>query len=198
MLTETLRGAENVYAAWVAVPNHTGCFLDPDELAARLSRERVSAVRLFPNGFSTADWCGGSLFSALDELRMPVFLDYGIDHYRDRLPWDDVYRLCQTYARTPFILTRVGCASNMSLFPLLDRCENLRFEISYYQASRGIETVASRFGAHRMLYGTGAPVYSPSCATGLLYYSALGQGDKRRIACENMEDLIRGIRYAAP
>ena len=35
---------------------------------------------------------------------MPVFLDYGVEHWSELMPWDEIYRLCKTYPDIPFVL----------------------------------------------------------------------------------------------
>lgn len=199
LLVEETKGQPDIYQMWVALPNHTGEFWEPEELRKRICAERIGAIRLCPkkHGYSTTDWCCGELLQVLNELQIPVFLDYEVQHWSDPLPWDEFYRLCRTYPKIPFVLTRIGCGSNRNLFALLEKCENLYFEISYFAANRWLEAVTKRFGASRMLFGTCAPIYSPGCPIGLLYYSAISDEDKQKIAGENLERLIGGINYGA-
>lgn len=195
MLLDMTRGLDDVLPALVVLPHHTGEFPDSGALRAQILREKVGAVRLCPklHAFSLRSWCVGELFSTLNDLRMPTFLDFEVQHWSDPLPWDEIDALCTQYPDTPIILVRVGCGANRNLYPLLGQHRNLHFEISYYAATRGLEGIALRFGADRMLFGTHAPIFAPSCPIGLLYYSSLSDADKQKVASGNLERLIGGI-----
>jgi len=126
---------------------------------------------------------------------MPVFIDMEIGHWSEPIPWNDIADLCDLYPNVPIIVTRLGCGDNRYLFPLMKRCRNLYFEISYYAAHLGLEGIAKRFGAKRMLFGTDAPVHAPACPIGMLYYSGLTEEEKADVAGGNLERLIGEIRY---
>lgn len=197
LLMEMIRGEERLYPAWVGLPGHTGEFPEGETLKKQASENRVCALRLFPyhHTYLTSDFCCGELFRAMNEMHMPVFLDYGVEHWSEPMPWDEIHRLCKAWPDIPFVLARVGCGSNRILFPLLAECPNFHFEISYFDTNLGLETVAERFGAGRMLFGTGMPVYNPACPIAMLYYADISDEDKKKIAGENLQQLIGGIHY---
>lgn len=198
LLSEMIADEPCLFPAWVGLPGHTGEFPDAGTLKKQAAENRVCALRLFPrqHNYPTSDWCCGELFGAMNEMHMPVFLDYGVEHWSEPMPWDEIFRLCKTYPDIPFVLVRVGCGSNRPLFPLLEKCPNLHFEISYFDANRGLEAVAQRFGACRMLFATGMPTYNPACPIAMLHFADLSDADKQKIAGENLKMLIGGIRYA--
>ena len=51
----------------------------------------------------------------------------------------------------------VGYRELRVLLPLLDRHPNLACDLSYFAAHQGVEVVVRRFGAGRLLFGTGMP-----------------------------------------
>ncbi len=197
LLLEETKGQNNLYNAIVVLPHHTGEALEPTALRKYINTNKISAVRLCPklHDFVIHPWATNQLFTLLDNMHVPVFLDYDVEHWSDPLPWNDIYEICSTYPNIPFVMTRLGCAANRTLFPLMDKCKNLHFEISYYAAHRGLENVAEKYGVGRMLFGTAAPIYAPSCPISMLYYSALSFEDKQRIASGNLKALIGGINY---
>ena len=185
----------NVYSCWMALPSATGEFPAGDALRTLLRDHCVAAVRMAPvtHDYSLALWNCHPLFLLLEELQMPLFLDFDLGHWSDRLPWNDVHQICTTYPRLPVILCRVGCGYNRNLFKLMETCDNLYFETSYFAANRGLETVTRLFGAQRMLFGTDAPVHTPACPIGMLVYSDLLDEQKQAIAKGNLERLIGGV-----
>jgi hypothetical protein len=189
--------AENVHTCYVVLPSGTGEFPMGKTLNRLLLDNRASAVRMCPNthDYEISLWNCSNLYEILEELRMPLFLDFDLQHWSDRVPWDAIYELCSHYPSLPVVLTRIGCGYNRNLFNLMDRCENLHFEISYFAANLGIETVARRFGADRMLFGTDAPIHTPSCPIGMLVYSDLSDDEKQMIAGGTLKNLIGGKKH---
>jgi len=196
-LQEAVYGEPDIYTQWIVLPDYTDEFPCAGDLRKMLHENKVSAVRMCPvkHAYSMEDWCCGRILRVLNEMRIPVFLDYELLHFSGAPPYDEIYRLCLAYPQIPFVIVRAGFADNRRLFALLEQCPNLHFDTSYYESQGGIEAVAERFGAGRMLFGTGAPIFAPSCAIGILYYSDITDAEKRMIACENLENLINGIIY---
>jgi predicted TIM-barrel fold metal-dependent hydrolase len=63
-------------------------------------------------------------------------------------------------------------------------------EISGYQPHRAIEEIAQRFGARRLLFGSGLPVFEPGSAVAMVTYAELPQDQKQMIAGGNLESLL--------
>jgi len=182
---------------WVVLPNHTGEFISAKILVKELSVNAIASVRLCPKnyGFELRQWLLDELLSEMEQIRIPVFLDLDLLHWSDSVPWDEIRTLCLAYPNLPFVLCRIGCGSNRNLFPLLEQCNNLFFEISYFDANEGIEACTKRFGAERMLFGSASPTYDPACPISMLFYAEITQQQKQLIAGENIQRLIEGIEY---
>lgn len=196
-LHELIGSAKGVHACYVVLPSGTEEFPAGRQLERLLLENQVSAVRMCPNthDYEISLWNCSSLYEVLEGLRMPLFLDFDLQHWSDPVPWDAIHDLCSHYPKLPVVLTRMGCGYNRNLFNIMDRCENLHFEISYFAANLGVETVARRFGADRMLFATDAPVHAPSCPIGMLVYSELSDNEKQLIASGTLEKLIGGKKH---
>lgn len=197
LLGEQVKGPGNIYKSWVVLPGYTGEFLSGKELATAMKADNVVAARLCPVVFNVqlSPWACDDLMGVLNDLHMPLFLDFNVTHWSNVLPWDAIRNLCLAYPNIPIILNRIGCGYNRILFPLLNECPNLHFEISYFNAHNGIEAVTKNFGASRMLFGTDAPVHNPACPIGLLYFADIAYEDKVKIGRENLEKLIGDLQY---
>ena len=55
-----------------------------------------------------------------------------------------------------------------------------------------IELVVERYGANRLVFGSGAPLSAAGSAVRVLETSGLGEGDLRRVRRENLEALLGG------
>jgi predicted TIM-barrel fold metal-dependent hydrolase len=169
----------------------------PVALVRQALSEGIRAVRLFPrlHRFSLAEWSADELFAEVEQHRIPVLLDFGRTHWaEDVVDYGQVARICATFPGLPLVLTREGIGSVRHLYPLLERFPNLHLDISYYQASGGLADIARRFGARRLLFGTGLPEYSGGPAIAMVCYADLSEEDKRRIAGDNLRNLLSGVK----
>ena len=197
LLSDTVKGESNIKQCWILLPEslelmeQTGGFIDS------LKSNNVSGIRLFPklHGYCFKEWIMYDLLKLLEKIKMPVFVDCCLEHWDDKFDWQEIYDICMSFPDLPVILVRMGIGSNRNLYPLLKKFDNLYFETSYYQVNRGIEYTVKKFGAGRMLFGTGAPVYESGCVISMLYFADISNEDKTLIAGENMSSLIRRIDY---
>jgi len=82
-----------------------------------------------------------------------------------------------------------------SLFALVKKFDNLYVETFGYKQHHGIEEFCKRFGAHRMVFGSGMPAYSGGAAVAMINYARISDEEKRMIAYENLEKILGGVRY---
>ncbi len=196
-LVQALRGQSRLSGCWIVLPHHTGEMAAPRDLVREALSEGIRTVRLLPrlHRFSLAEWSADELLGQLEEHRIPVLLDFGRTHWaEDVVDYGQVTRICATFPALPLVLMREGIASLRYLYPLLERFANLHLDISYFQASGGLADVTRRFGARRLLFGTGLPEYSGGPAVAMLCYADLSIEDKRRIAGDNLRDLLSGVQ----
>lgn len=153
---------------------------------ARAARLFVRAHRLSLSGWSIDD-----LLGKLNDRHIPLFLDFGRTHWaEDVTDYDAIYRICHQFRELPIILVREGIGSTRLLYPLLEKFDNLRLEISYYQVPRGLEEICRRFGATHLLFGTGLPSYCAGAPITMLLCADLSIQDKRAIAGGNLRQLL--------
>lgn len=194
-ILEDTAAHDRLHPCWVLLPDNTSEL--PDQAVALMLESGVRAARLMPSHhrFSLSDWCCGPLLGELAEAGVPVFLDYGIEHWSGRnVDWEAVESLCWTQPSLPVVLCGLGMADNRFLYPLLDRHSNLHIDLSYYQIEGGVEDIHSRFGAERMLFGTAVPKSDPGCAISYVSYARIPDEDKAAIAGGNLKKLIEGVR----
>jgi len=171
---------------WVAMPHHTREMPAAGVLLAAMRNSGVRSVRLFPSlhGWRMNEYGTGELLSALGAACVPTFVDL------DQTNWDEVDQVCATHPGLPLVVLRVTYRIDRTLYPLLEKHQNLRIEISGYQPHRGIEEIAARFGAHRLLFGSGLPVFEPGSAVAMVTYAELPEDQKQMIAAANLEALL--------
>jgi len=188
-LVERLRGQEGLYPCFVLLPPETGEIPFGEELLAQMEQAAARAARVFPghHSHSLHPRCCGRLLGWLEEEHIPLFVDLAETN------WDDVGAVCRRFPDLTLVLLRVGYRIDRQAYPLLEAHPHLCLETSYYQTHRGIEEVVSRFGAERLIFGTGYPFFAPGGPVAALHYAEISDADKALIAGGNLAALL-GVR----
>ena len=149
----------------------------------------AAALRPGQDGWSTAEWCSGKLFSMLEDRRLPVLCRSA------SFPFEALAELAGRYPKLPLVIFQVGYRFQRTLVPLMKAFKNLYLAVgSPYSVHRGVETMTGQVGAERLLFGTGFPYADMMPAVTMLTYAAVSETDKRLIGAENLDRLIGGIR----
>ncbi|HLU72105.1 MAG TPA: amidohydrolase family protein [Nonomuraea sp.] len=179
----------------VVLPPHTGELPEPGTLVRELLAGGVRMARIFPsaamNGhrFSLAPWCSGELLDALERARMPLAVDFTLFR-RGEPPWREVYDLAEHHPGLPIILMDVQGRNNRTLYPLLNRFANLHVQSAGLNVHHGLEDLCERFGAHRVVFGSGYPVQTLGGARLQLDRARLPQRDREMIASGTLAGLL--------
>ncbi|MCL1856774.1 MAG: hypothetical protein FWF84_03915, partial [Kiritimatiellaeota bacterium] len=160
-------GRRMLEAKWVAMPHHTGEFPDPGVLRAMLKENSIRSVAMYPadHNFSLEPWCCGELLAMLEACNVPLFVEAG------QVAWGTLDATLSTYPRLPLVLTHLYYGHARFIYPLLERHERLAIETFGFKNYNGIEDVCKRFGANRLIFGSGAPIYPVSAAIGMVTYA---------------------------
>jgi predicted TIM-barrel fold metal-dependent hydrolase len=118
----------------------------------------------------------------LAERKIPVFIKARIDMIADLLnAFPTLTVITGTHGFNP--LDRYA-------WPLIERFKRLYYETSCYLTDGAIEEFCSRFGARRLLFGSGYPENAKGAALFRLHHAGISDEDKSRIASGNLKDLL--------
>lgn len=196
ILIRELHNSEFIFPCAVAIPHHTGEFPDPAEFCRFLQYNNIRAVRIFPSlyGLSMDIWLWEDLFRELEKCRVPVFVDFSIKHWSEGIDWNGVSGICTAFPELPVILLRMGPRTDRFIYPLFVKHRNLMMDTSYYIIHRGIENTTRLFGAERLLFGSGMPVYNPFQPMTVVALSGLDDNTVDKIAGDNLTALMEAVR----
>lgn len=193
MLMNDIKNYPSLIPVWVVMPHHTGEFPDPGTLREQLKLSGVRAVRMFPlvtdQNYCISEWNCGELFSMLERCGIPLLIGF------DQFKWDELYGLCSSHPDLHVILTDMNYREDRNLYPLLKKFGNLYVETFGYKQHHGIEEICSRFGANRLIFGSGMPLQSGASGVAMINYARIGEEEKRMIASGNLERLLECVRY---
>ena len=196
LLEEIAEHRDRLEPCWVVLPAATGEVPPEPEQVAQLLAAGVRAARLCPTAhrLSLQPWEIEPLVAALAERRVPLLLDFDLAHWSEAKP--ERYRFahwaCRTYPQLPLVLLREPGTELRTLLPLLDACPNLIVETSYMQAHDGIALLAERYGAHRLVFGSGFPMWDPALPITGLTYAGLPPDSLAAVAGGTLQRLMEG------
>jgi len=191
-----------VHPAWV-IPQHSALDIpDPGEFVASMLRHDVLAVRVPAasyHGHVVDEWALGPVWRELEAHRIPVLIDGSdLSRYPDQpsrgFSAANIHQLCGTFPQLPVVLLRINFSCLRIIVPLLRECPNLRVEISYFTAHRGLEQLVRHVGASRVVFGSGLPWTPPGPALASLLYAEISPADKALIAGDNLRGLLSDVR----
>lgn len=193
MLMEEIKNYKQLIPVWCVMHHHTGEFYEPDDLKGKLKEKGIKAVCMFPGHsdqfFTTAEWNCGELFSMLEMNSIPLIVGL------DQIGFDNLYNILNNHSALRVILTRTGYSADRNLYGLLKRFDNLYLETSGYKVHHCIEEILSRFGAHRLVFGSGMPMHSGGSAACTVNYSRISEEEKKMIASGNLEKILGGVKW---
>jgi hypothetical protein len=192
LVIEETKGVDRLAPCWVVMPSIAGEMPPEREQVAQLLDSGARAARLCTgiNRLTLEPWELDTLLEALAERRVPLFLDSNIRHWSEPRPWAFIEWACRTYPTLPLVLLREPPANFRTLFTLMERYPNLYLETSYMQGHDAIALIAGRWGAERLIFGTGLPVWDPGMAITGLTYASFSVEERDTVAAGSLQRLI--------
>ena len=210
-LKKEIEDEERIDACLRVIPEKNNNGLKPDAL----KEGKVRAVSLHPmdDMYPLSDWVVGDLFKRLGRLRMITLLHLGaremhgytgmgermVDllagNYRSEgLYWDKVHELASKHPNVPLVFARLsgdGGRYRKMRHMLLEKHENVYFELSCVHYLDAIEEMVEAHGPERLLFGSGMPFQDSGQAIAQLTYADISRKDRELIAHGNLERLVR-------
>ncbi|MEN6315019.1 MAG: amidohydrolase family protein [Clostridiaceae bacterium] len=191
------RDSDRLVPCWAAMPHYSGECQSPENMIKGMAAANVRAVRVFPeyHRIKLYTWIWEELFSRLEVCKVPVLIDFSNAGWTQEIDWNGINEICRHFPELPLVLLRQGQIADRYIYYLLEKHSNLYLETSYYQVNNGIAAITERFGAKRLIFGTGMPFYSPDCPINALLYSGLSEEDIGLAAGGNLDNLLKGVCF---
>lgn len=188
-LLDEVAGHPELLPEWVVIPHWAGEMAPPDKLVAEMLQLGVRAARIYPkaHGFPVIPEVCGPLFEALQEARLPLFVDVA------QLDLNATVNLAKQYPQLPVVLCGVAWGSDRLIYGRFAEVPNLHLETWAFQGHRAYERFTAAFGSERLLFGTDLPNRSPGAARMMACYEQITEGDRRNIAGGNLLRLLAGV-----
>ena len=196
ILMEEIKGYDRLVPVMVLTSLVESEFGGEEQVSDYITKNGIGAVRLFPNdhSYTLHLWNIGKLFSLLNEIRFPVFMECRpAEGSVDNL-YGQIYDIARLYRDVPIVLLSAGYKSLRILYELFDKCPNIHIDTSTFITYRGIEDMVKRFGSERILFGTRMPFMEGGVSVGRLIYADIAREEKENIANGNLLKLLYNNR----
>jgi len=193
-LLDEIAGLPRLLPQWVVMPHHTAEMVPPDELIPEMLERGVRAVRIYPktHNFPLTDQVSGPLLEALQEKRIPIFVDLA------EMSADQAAGLCRRYPELSIVVCGANWGMDRQLEPALEGADNVYLETHFFQGHRAYERFVRDFGPDRLIFGTGLPDCSPGAAVMMSLYEDIPDETRAQIAGGNLLRLLRAVRTEVP
>lgn len=206
MLLEELRKSPRLFGVWTVMPHHTREFPAPVDVVKEMKDHGIRAAKMYPRAHRypfTVDFCG-ALLNELEKHEILLMVEGGHCYHPDILePTNQVLLndLDAMLTRFPYlnvILQASRWESTRYVEPLMRKHKRLHLELSNHQGNRAMEVFAEWYGAHRIVFGTGALEKSPGAAKAFVDYCTLTDEQKAAIAGGTVRKLMKLDTALAP
>ncbi len=196
IIVET-RNHKRLHRAWSIVPTwKEETNQSSTQFVNSMVDNNIKAVFLFPNQyfFKLSDWCIDEIIEPLAQYKVPVFINPTEANGKgaaDATNWDEVIALCKRWPQLPVIVSENRIRrSQRLLYKAFDSCPNLHIELSALWLHRGIEYISEKWGAHRILFGSGWPGFGHHMTLTNLTTAQISNDNKKLIAGDNLRKLL--------
>lgn len=171
---------------WTVLPVTCGELPPPDEFVAQAVESGVALLRAYPteHGYPLDGPAFTPMLSAAEEARLPLLVDV------TQTDWPAIASIAQAHPALPVIVSLVGYRTLRNSSDLLGRCPNTHLDLANLTTHGGIEWLVRRFGASRLMFGTGAPIRDGAEALTRLLWSLLDDQDVQAIGHDNAQRLL--------
>lgn len=154
----------------------------------------MRAARIFPKShrYSMRVPTMPRLLEALERRGVPLFIQIG------QSSWDEIGSLARSRSKLAIFVEGIGHHEYLNMrgaLPWLIESPNLLVPTCNQFLSGGLELLVKKLGVRRVLFASNQPLGSPAAAMGPLVFSELPLQTRRRIAHENLDDLLAAVGH---
>lgn len=186
VLYERIKDNPCFYGCYTIMPGITGCFKSPNDVISDIKEKDMKAVRIFPksHNYIPNEIVIGEYLIALEDASIPLFVD------ASEISWRDLGAILENHPKLNVVLLSADWSDAHNVFSYMKEYPNLHIDLSRFQMHYGIEVLVSKFGANRILFGSGLPKMSAGAARAFIDYAEISHEDKQKIAGGNLARLL--------
>ncbi|GAA3569121.1 hypothetical protein GCM10022419_057430 [Nonomuraea rosea] len=165
-------GRPRLRPCWVMLPSTCGETGTPAEFVTAALASGVCAVRAYPadHGYDLAGRDCAAMLAAIAEAGLPLLVDAA------QTGWPAVESVATAHPELRVVVGALGYRQLRQVAGVLSRTGNVYVGLANLSSHCGLEWLVERYGARRLVFGTGAPVRDPAEAVTRLLWAELDDG----------------------
>jgi predicted TIM-barrel fold metal-dependent hydrolase len=173
-------------ACWAMLPDSCGEIPPAAEFVAEARQRGVVAMRAYPvdHGYDLLGRESERVLHEMTRAGMPLLID------AEQAPWPVISELARRFDELPIVVCRVGYRTLRSAVAVLDVAAEVRCDLANLTSHGAIRWLTERFGAERLVFGTGAPVRDRAEAVAMLLLSEISASEVAAIGAGNASALF--------
>ena len=175
--------------------------LSAEDQAEQIVNQGFKSVRVFPlmHGVSLTSRESMSALEVLEAAGLPLFIDYDQIYYNTMqlgqheqraVNLDEVLSLARQFPGLTIVPVGINYNHLSKLYRVFDSVGNVLVETSLFQGLNCFSYVCQRWGAERLIFGSGMPTVSAGAARAMVMYADISETEKQKIASGNLEGLL--------
>ena len=185
-IAELCAAHDRLHPVWQLLPPQTGEML-PENLPGEMKEHGVKALVARPDihKYQLNSITMGSMFEMMQSCNIPLFLNSD---------WRLITDILKDFPQLIIIASNLGCwGVDRQMRPLLEHFKNFYVETSSVQLDGGIPALVEKYGATRILFGTGFPWHAIGGPALMLRNMDILPEAKELIAYGNLERLLNEV-----
>ncbi len=163
-----------------------------EDLLEKMKLSNIRAFRAFPleHKFLMTRVALGSLYDFMIERSIPPFISIS-----ESGGWHLIEQILSNAPDLTLVVTEHGSWGQDRFFrPLIEKYENLYLDISRYELDGGISDFCAKYGAEKLLFGTGYPWRNPGGPILMLTQADITIRERGKITSGNLKRILRRVR----
>ncbi len=193
ILLNEIDGIDRLHGTFAILPLQTGELGTLEEISSKMMAQNVRAFLAFPaeHKYLMTKTALGPLYNFMVDRNIPLFIN--VNEYCGGIAgWYLIETILSDVPDLTLVVTEHGSWGHDRFFrPLIEKYENLYLEISRYELDGGIKDFCSKYGADRLLFGTGYPKWNPGGPILTLAQADITTKEREMIAFENIKRILR-------
>ena len=196
MLLDETAGLGRLHPTFAILPLQTGELGTLEEILAKMRTSNIRAFWAFPaeHKYLMTRTALAPLYDFMVERNIPLFISVN-ESCGGIGGWYLVETILSDVPDLTLVVTEHGSWGHDRFFrPLIEKHENLYLEISRYELDGGIKDFVGKYGAERLLFGTGYPKWNPGGPILTLAHADITAKEREKIASGNIQRILREAR----
>lgn len=179
-------GRPRLRPCWVMLPDTCGETGTPAEFVTAALAGGVCAVRAYPadHGYDLAGADCAAMLAAIAAAGLPLLVDAA------QCGWPAVESVATAHPDLPIVVGALGYRQLRQAAGVLSRTGNVHLGLANLSSHCGLEWLVERYGEHRLVFGTGAPLRDPAEAVTRLLWAELDDKAVAAIGAGTLRGLL--------